>query len=44
MAEVPVLSPWSALLAQSAQPAEYPLTALVPVSTAVTPFEADSPL
>ena len=41
MAEVPALSPRSALPSQSA---EYPLTALVVVSAALAPPEADSPL
>ena len=43
MAEVPALSPWSSLPAQSAQPTEYPLIALVVVSAAVAPLQAESP-
>ena len=43
MDEVPALSPQSTLLAQSAQPAEYPLTALVALSVAMAPLKAESP-
>ena len=44
VAEVPALSPRSALPAQSAQPTEYPLTTLVAMSAALAPPKADSPL
>ena len=44
MAEVPALSPRSALPTQSTQPTKYPLTALVVVSAVVSPPKADSPL
>ena len=44
VAEVPALSPRSALPAQSAQPTKYPLTALVAMFTTLAPPEADSPL
>ena len=43
MAKVPTLSPLSALPPESAQPTEYPLTALLVVSAAVAPPKVDSP-
>ena len=44
VAMVPTLSPRSALPPESALFARYPLTALLAVSAAVAPPEADSPL